>query len=228
LTTYENFVYDRNKETSKDGVDLSETNFEDKFDLEDYAYRAQRWHLKLGLPSSAVFVPYDYTEKGTRLKPTDEIQATSTNTSQTWQDWASAHPDEAGGGVLETDPTESSKAGENSTKTLAMDLIANGEYAIVMTANIKSLGPIWNLYYGQYSTLDGTTSSSNKTLARRGRTDGDNGSVTLNKTTYNFNVDNFLDMTDGKHTNRSNSQTVLAVYNNTILSDLDVDLLGTH
>ena len=91
-----------------------DTNFDRKFESIMYNKQAQRWHLKLGLPSSSVFTFY---EKGKHLKPMDEV-----------------------------------KYG-NTTKP-AYQVIADSKcYHIVMTANIKALGSIWNLGYMQ--NLDG-------------------------------------------------------------------------
>ena len=227
-TSYENFVFDRDIEESRDGLDLSETNFDNKFDLNDYAYRGQRWHLKLGLPSSAVFVPYSIGQ-AKRLEPTDEVNSVTKPKDQEWDNWDEAHPPVEDKDTIDTDTDDAHVPESDDTeKTLAMDVIANGDYAIVMTANIKALGPIWNLYYGQYSTLDGSITDAGEKRDIVGNLAGDNGQVEINGTTYRFDVDTFLDLTDGDHEDRSNSQTVLAVYANTTTSEADVDLIGTH
>lgn len=205
LTTYENFVYDLKKSTNKNGVDLSDTNFENKFDLEDYAYRAQRWHLKLGLPSSAVFTVYSPNTKQ-RIKPTDEVYAKIKGDTIDW-------------GVVEdtnTGEDEEEVPTNEAEKVLGMDVIRQGDYAILMTANIRALGPVWNLYYSQYE---------------------DNGTVDIHNKRYTFTTDNFLHFTnpelydaDGTRISNdlSNSQVLIAVYNGSDTSTLDVDVIGTH
>lgn len=186
LTSYEKFVYDASKSDSTSTLDLSDTNFSGKFDLEDYAYRAQRWHLKIGLPSSSVFTVYG--KGNTRLKPYDEVVAKQGADGVSWE---------------LADKTGST----TSQKVRAMDVIKNGDYAILVTANIRAVGPVWNLYYSQHKN---------------------NGKATINGSLYEFNTD-FTEFTEPNgSTDESNSQVLIGIYNANSTSTTDVDITGTH
>lgn len=186
LTSYEKFVYDANKTSTTDSVDLSDTNFDDKFDLADYAYRAQRWHLKIGLPSSSVFTFYGRGDE--RIKPTDEVVAKMTGDNVSWER------------ANDTDST-------NAQRVQAMNVIKNGDYAILVTANIRALGPVWNIYYSQNEN---------------------NGKATLNGSLYEFNTD-FTEYTEPVGSaDKSNSQVLIGIYSSKDTSTKDVDITGTH
>lgn len=200
-----------NKATTDD------TNFDKLFTATDYQFKAQRWHLKLGVPSSAVFTFYNEdTEE--RHGALDEI---------TW----------------------------NTQKMKAHEVISeSGKYVIVMTANIKSLGETWNLYYTQ---ADGDNDRSNVTY--------DNGVVRLGGKNYTF--DNYIgpkevNMNDitiedlrkrvsartGKDVNsdtvkslaqeefnkivqerlKAQNRVVIGVYDASTASNVDIDIIGTH
>ena len=72
-----------------------------------------------------------------------------------------------------------------------------------MTANIKAMGDIWNLYYTQ---------------------EANNGSVKIDNKTFNFDSD-LYNFTTG---NKSDSQVVIALYDNDTTSEVDVDTISTH
>ena len=143
--------------------DLHDTNVWSKISDLEYTYQTQRWHLKLGLPSSAVFT---IVENGKHYKPLDEKIV-------------------------------------DGKKVKAFEEVKDGNYAIVMTANIKAMGDIWNLYYTQ---------------------EANNGSVKIDNKTFNFDSD-LYNFTTG---NKSDSQVVIALYDNDTTSEVDVDTISTH
>lgn len=193
------------------------TNFADLFNETDYEFKAQRWHLKLGIPSSAVFTFYD-ENTGERHGALDEI---------TW----------------------------NNKKVKAYEPVSeSGNYAIVMTANIKALGETWNLYY---SHADGDNDAGDVSY--------DNGIIRIDGKNYVF--DDYIgpksvDMSDvsmddlrkrvvdrtGKNINsaevgqlaqkeynkimqerfKAQNRVVIAVYDASSTSQVDVDIIGTH
>lgn len=156
-----------------------DTNFDNKFNGIMYNYQAQRWHLKLGIPSSSVFTLY---RNGKHLQAEDEITY-----------------------------------GGNDIK--AYELIKNsGKYVIVMTANIKSIGDTWILYYGQNVDKD-------RHLAENER-QWFNGNITVDGITYHTN---YLGSYD-KNGNLipSEFRVVLAVYDASDTSAVDYDIIGTH
>lgn len=167
-TMYENFRHS-NTHTGPlvDGVTacsmLHDTNLWDKVNDLEYTKKAQRWHLKLGLPSSAVFT---LVENGVHYEPFEDKVV-------------------------------------NGEKMKAYEEVANGNYVIVMTANIKSMGDIWNLYYTQ---------------------EANNGVFNIGGKTYRIETD-FYEYTTG---NVDDSQVVLAIYENKTTSEVDVDTIGTH
>ena len=159
-----------------------DTNFDNKFDSIMYNYRAQRWHLKMGVPSSAIFTPYI---DGKHLAPEDTI-----------------------------------KYGGNDI--LAYEMIQkSGKYAIVMTANIKTFGDIWELYYGQDVDKDRQLATTDEEWS--------NGHVMIKDVRYDFN---YL----GTHDKNGNPvpsefRVVLAVYgthDDSETSASDYDIIGTH
>lgn len=156
-----------------------DTNFDNKFNGLMYNYQAQRWHLKLGIPSSSVFTLY---RNGKHLQAEDQITY-----------------------------------GNNEIK--AYELIKNsGKYVILMTANIKSLGDTWILYYGQ--NVD-----KNRKLAE---TSGQwsNGNVVVNGITYKAN---YIGPTDANgEIIPSEFRVILAVYDASDTSSVDYDIIGTH
>ena len=159
-----------------------DTNFDNKFDSIMYNYRAQRWHLKMGVPSSAIFTPYI---DGKHLAPEDTI-----------------------------------KYGGN--EVLAYEMIEkSGKYAIVMTANIKTFGDVWELYYGQDVDKDRQLATTDEEWS--------NGHVMIKDVRYDFN---YL----GTHDKNGNPvpsefRVVLAVYgthDDSETSASDYDIIGTH
>lgn len=142
---------------------LHNTNLAELVDDLEYTWMAQRWHLKLGLPSSAVFTLY---ENGKHYRPLD---------------------DKVIGG----------------NKVKAFEEVQNGNYAILMTANLKAIGHVWNLYYTQ---------------------EANNGVFTIGGKRYTINT-NFNEFTTGR---ADDVQVLLAVYDNNITSKVDVETIGTH
>lgn len=142
---------------------LHNTNLAELVDDLEYTWMAQRWHLKLGLPSSAVFTLY---ENGKHYRPLD---------------------DKVIGG----------------NKVKAFEEVQNGNYAILMTANLKAIGHVWNLYYTQ---------------------EANNGVFTIGGKKYTINT-NFNEFTTGR---ADDVQVLLAVYDNNITSKVDVETIGTH
>lgn len=142
---------------------LHNTNLADLVDDFEYTWMAQRWHLKLGLPSSAVFTLF---ENGKHYRPLDDK-------------------------VID------------GNKVKAFEEVQNGNYAILMTANLKAIGHVWNLYYTQ---------------------EANNGTFVINGKTYEIKT-NFNEFTTGR---ADDSQVLLAVYDNNITSKVDVDTIGTH
>lgn len=157
----------------------NDTNFDGLFDNLMYNYRAQRWHLKLGLPSSAVFTFY---ENGKHIDPLDQVKY-------------------------------------DGVDVKAYEIIKNSDkYVIVMTANIKSLGSVWNLAYMQNVSKDGNIAES--------AGDWSNGSVVIDGQRYDFNYLGKFDE-DGMPVD-SEFRVVLAVYDPSNTSEVDVDIIGTH
>ena len=125
-TQRENFNKDA-KDNTNTGT-FSSINYKGGYhftNLDNLIYRdrfwtgAQRWHLKLGLPSSAVFVKY-YNDN-VRHKPTDLLRNED--------------------GTPKTD--------ENGSQILKMEEVQNGKYAILMTADIYAYGDTFILHYDQ-------------------------------------------------------------------------------
>ena len=85
------------------------TNIEGLIDNVEFNFKAQRWHLKLGLPSSAVITKY---VGGKHLHPTELVEKS---------------------GVL----------------VPASEELTGDDWVILMTADIKSIGSVWNLQYDQ-------------------------------------------------------------------------------
>ena len=165
-TMYENFRHS-NGENGMFSTDvvatLHDTNVWDAVDNLDYTYKAHRWHLKLGLPSSAVFT---LVENGVHYKPLEEKMV-------------------------------------DGEKVKAYEETANGDYAIVMTANIKAIGDVWNLYYTQ-ETHNGVFKIGEKRYS-------------IDSDLYHFTTGDVAD-----------SQIVLAIYDNNTTSEVDVDTISTH
>lgn len=169
-----NTVYE--DDTFNGGYD---TNFDDRFNSLMYNYRAQRWHLKLGIPSSAAFTMY---LDGKHINPTDTVTY-------------------------------------NGQDMQAADVISeSGKYVIVMTANIKSIGDTWILYYGQ--DVD-----KGRQLAQD-ENDWSNGHIQVNGVNYNFHYLGSYD-DDGKLI-PSEFRVVLAAYDASNTAEVDYDIIGTH
>ena len=169
-----NTVYE--DDTFNGGYD---TNFDNEFNSLMYNYRAQRWHLKLGIPSSAAFTMY---LDGKHINPTDTVTY-------------------------------------NGQDMQAADVISeSGKYVIVMTANIKSIGDTWILYYGQ--NVD-----KGRQLAQD-ENDWSNGHIQVNGVNYNFHYLGSYD-DDGKLI-PSEFRVVLAAYDASNTAEVDYDIIGTH
>lgn len=175
-TMYENFRHTNGPDMFSHTTisnEAHDTNVWDKLHDLEFTYQTQRWHLKLGLPSSAVFT---IVENGVHYHPLTEKMV-------------------------------------DGKKVKAFEEVRDGNYAIVMTANIKAMGDVWNLYY--------TQSDGDRTKAP---TAHHNGVVKLNNKTYTFNT-SFYEYTTGE---LDDSQVVLALYDNNTTSEVDVDTISTH
>ncbi|MDF2905376.1 MAG: hypothetical protein K0R34_697 [Herbinix sp.] len=90
----------------------NETNINHLIDNSLFWHNGQRWHLTLGAPSSAVFVPY---RNNRHVLPTDEV------------------------------------IGADGKEIAAYEEIKNGNYVILMTADIKAIGKTYVLAFDQGS-----------------------------------------------------------------------------
>ena len=185
------------------------------FDLVDdieYIYHAQRWHFKLSLPKSAVFVP---VTDGVHHHPMEEITTTEyvPEGEKIFYYQIIDHNKQAtsNGLILET--------GEN-----------DGHYKVFATVNIKTIGTVWNLYYTQakklhynegsyYQEYNETTHQLESKVAEEDtyifdRNHGDQGVVDLyfadNDSSKVYGIDtNFIGYTTGK---LQDSQVILAFF----------------
>lgn len=163
------------QQSSRLGITLNginggiETNINRDYLPEMFYRQAQRWHLTMGLPSSAIFTAY--REKGVHVSPDDE--------------WYVASYDEEG--IAKTKRFSKTYLHANfsnkeyvigTTFTLAdttytvtekynagKEFNNNEDYVILMTADIKAIGDVWNLKYDAGE---------------------DNGNITINGTKYHF------------------------------------------
>lgn len=164
-----------------------DTNFDDLFEDDMYGYRAQRWHLELGLPSSATFTFY---ENGVHLDPMEEVSYRG----ETVKAMNIISPD------------------DEETKS---------NYCIVMTANLKAMGKIWNLAYMQNVDKDRNVADSN--TSKRWT----NGSIDLKAADGSFITRNFGYIGSGSD---AEFRVVLGIYDPGMESNLpsDYDIIGTH
>ena len=212
-TMYEQF---RHVYTSEHQV--HETNLFDLVDDLEYIWHAQRWHFKLSLPKSAVFVP---VTNGVHHHPTEEITTTEydPNGEKLYYYQLIDHNMQAtdGGLVLEK--------GEN-----------DGHYKVFATANIKTIGTVWNLYYTQAKKVkDGSGDKYNYPDYKFDRDKGDQGTINIydqssdDIKTYKFET-NFIDYV-GNNADLSDSQVVLAFFVDTaasITEDGENEVIATH
>ena len=132
--TFIGSTYTRGEKFNSSAVDDSNTGIfkpisvgggEHYTNLDNIIYRdhfwsnAQRWHLKLGLPSTAVFIKYD--KDGIRHLPTEELV------------------DESGNPIVKD-------GGEHKLK---YEELQDKRYAIIMTAEIYAYGDTYTLKYDQ-------------------------------------------------------------------------------
>lgn len=129
--TFIGSTYTNNEEFNKNSVDTLNigdlnlnggkhmTNVDELIQPFQFWYRAQRWHLKVGLPSSAVFVKYN--NDNVRNIPTDILK------------------DKHGDIVYDT----------NGVPKMNYQEIQDGHYVILMTAELTSYGERWTLAYDQ-------------------------------------------------------------------------------
>ena len=206
-TMYESF---KHKYTSSHQI--HETNLFDLVDDIEYIYHAQRWHFKLSLPKSAVFVP---VTDGVHHHPMEEITTTEyvPEGEKIFYYQIIDHNKQAtsNGLILET--------GEN-----------DGHYKVFATVNIKTIGTVWNLYYTQakklhynegsyYQEYNETTHQLESKVAEEDtyifdRNHGDQGVVDLyfadNDSSKVYGIDtNFIGYTTGK---LQDSQVILAFF----------------
>jgi len=127
------------------------TNLNGAYRNEMFYRQAQRWHLTLGLPSSAVFTAY--REKGVHITPEDEWYETSylqegkTKTKQFSKVFLlskTGNNEYAIGDRFQLDGIEYTITGKYSA---GKEFNGNNDYVIIMTADIKAIGEVWNLKY---------------------------------------------------------------------------------
>ena len=165
-----------------------DTNFDNRFGSELYNYRAQRWHLKLGLPTSAVFTFYDGNK---HIQPLDKVN-------------------------YEGDMIPAYQVIQGLDDTAS-------NYAIVMTANIKSIGSPWNLAYEQ-NVGNGDPQDVHS---------WSNGTVTISGNTFNFGyIGPSAFESFGKSGTKVESpdefRVILALYTPSSSSEVDYDIIGVY
>lgn len=154
-----------------------ETNLGHNYLSEMFYKQAQRWHLTMGLPSSAIFTAY--RENGIHVTPEEDwyvasyIQGDITLTkhfSKTFLKKNVGEKEYALGSTftlsgIQYKITEKYNAGNEFNN--------NNDYVILMTADMKAIGDVWNLKY---------------------KTGEDNGNITLNGKMYHFgsNIPTFI------------------------------------
>jgi hypothetical protein len=147
----------------------NETNLNGDYTPELFYRQAQRWHLTMGLPSSATFTAY--REKGVHITPEDEwflaayVQDGVTKSKQFSKAYLISNvgdKDYAIGSTFTISGVEYSITGKYSAGS---EFNNNDDYVILMTADIKAIGEVWNLKY---------------------KAGDDNGNITINGNTYQF------------------------------------------
>ena len=214
-TMYEQF---RHKYSSEHQV--HETNLFDLVDDLEYIWHAQRWHFKLSLPKSAVFVP---VTNGIHHHPTEELTTTEydANGEKIYYYQLIDHNMQA------TDSGMVLEKGEN-----------DGHYKVFATVNIKTIGTVWNLYYTQAKKVKNSqTAAEAKFLYpdyTYSKNSGDQGVVNIydveNESTKMYTLDtNFINYTTGK---LSDSQVVIAFFVDTnsasTSEDSENEVIATH
>lgn len=186
--------YTNNEEfnkNSKDTLDVGDlnlgggknyTNVDELLQPYQYWYRGQRWHLKVGLPSSAVFVKYNGND--VRNLPTDLLK------------------DKSGQVVYDS----------NGVPKMNYQEIQDGKYVILMTAEITSYGERWTLAYNQ----EGYNGKAELPTYKVGL----NGNpVSAGNKVFEFG-DNF--------NGQPIKGTLMAVYDASENSTVDIDITGSH
>lgn len=145
-----------------------ETNLNDS--VPEMFYRqAQRWHLTMGLPSSATFTAY--REKGIHVKPEEEwyvadyVQDGITKTKTFSGAYLASGAGEKSYGIGSTFTIAGVRYTISGKYNAGKEFSNNNDYVILMTADIKAIGDVWNLKY---------------------KTGDDNGNVTVGGRTYQF------------------------------------------
>lgn len=143
-----------------------ETNLNSEFVNEMFYHQAQRWHLSIGVPSSATFVAY--REKGVHIAPEDNWYETSyeengvTKTKQFSQAYLTSNVADKGYDVGSTFLISGTQYTITNKYQAGTEFNDNDNYIILMTADIKAIGDEWNLKYSTgndngYITADGIT-----------------------------------------------------------------------
>ncbi|SHL33944.1 Glycine rich protein [Anaerocolumna jejuensis DSM 15929] len=156
------------------GID---TNFDGAYLAQMFNHQAQRWHLKMGLPSSAVFSAY--REKGIHVEPEEDWYVASyvengiTKTKQFSKAYLSSqavNKEYAIGSTFLISGTQYTVTGKYKAGT---EFNNNNDYVIIMTADIKAIGDVWNIKYS---------------------TGNDNGSIIIDGKTFSFgsNIPTFI------------------------------------
>lgn len=129
----------------------NEINLNGDYEPEMFYRQAQRWHLTMGLPSSAVFTAY--REKGVHVKPEDEWYETTyiqDNVTKMKQFSKVFLKSMTGGREYVTGNTfgiDGVQYTVTGTYSAGREFNNNTDYVILMTADIKAIGDVWNLKY---------------------------------------------------------------------------------
>jgi hypothetical protein len=128
-----------------------ETNLDGSYLPQVFNRQAQRWHLTMGLPSSATFTAY--REKGIHVTPEEEwyivtyTQDGVTKTKQFSKPYLAANVGDKDYGVGNTFTILGVQYTITGKYNAGGEFNNNGDYVILMTADIKAIGDVWNLKY---------------------------------------------------------------------------------
>jgi hypothetical protein len=155
---------------TKNGINGGiETNINRDYVPELFYRQAQRWHLTMGLPSSATFTAY--REKGVHVRPEDDwyvvtyVQDGVTKIKQFSKAYLVSNIGEKVYAIGSTFTLSGIQYSITEKYNAGSEFNDNDDYVILMTADIKAIGDEWNLKY---------------------KTGEDNGNITINGTKYHF------------------------------------------
>lgn len=143
----------------------TETNINGDYSTEMFNHQAQRWHLTLGVPSSAVFTAY--REKGIHVLPADNWYIASYIDNGVTQEKTFSKPyliskvGDKDYGIGTTFQISGVQYTVTGTYQAGAEFNNNSDYVILMTADIKAIGDKWNLKYNSgndngYIMIDGS------------------------------------------------------------------------